>query len=125
LILLNKIGSLDLQNIAEFCSQMCTDTPLVPARLYPSICLVIPAQHPPCACLRCRIGSPSATLYCHAILSSARLVVRVDNLPCHTCVTGEKGVSRLSCSMADGVFTRLLALRPLSQAYFCMTLRGW
>jgi hypothetical protein len=46
---------------------MCTDTPLVPARLPPLICLVVPARHPARACLRHRTGTQG-------------LVVRVDNL---------------------------------------------
>jgi hypothetical protein len=67
------MGSLDLQHIAVVRSKMCTDTPLVLAQLYPPICLVVPARHPPCACLRCRTGPPFAVPYCHAILSSARV----------------------------------------------------
>jgi hypothetical protein len=74
------MGSLYLHYLAVVCSKMCTDTPLVPARLPPPICLVVPARHPPRACLRCRTGPPSAWPYCHAILSSARLVVHVDNI---------------------------------------------
>jgi hypothetical protein len=73
LILLNKMGSLDLQNIAVFRSKMCTDTPLIPARLCPPICLIVPARHPQCACQRRRTGPPSIAPYCHAILSSARV----------------------------------------------------
>jgi hypothetical protein len=72
-ISLKKIGSLDLHYLAVVCSKMCTDTPLVPARLPPPICLVIPARHPPRACLRRRTGQPSAAPYNHAILSSARV----------------------------------------------------
>jgi hypothetical protein len=75
------MGSLDLQNIAVFHSKMCTDTPLVPARLCPPICLVVPARHAQCACLRRRTGPPSSAPYCHAILSSARVSGSPENLP--------------------------------------------
>jgi hypothetical protein len=54
------MGSLDLRNRAVFCCNMCTDMPLVPARLPPPICLVVPAWHSQCACLK----AP----YCPAIL---------------------------------------------------------
>jgi hypothetical protein len=67
------MGSLDLQGIAVVRAKMCTDTPLVPARLHAPICLVVPAWHPPCACLGRRTGPPSSAPYCHAILSSARV----------------------------------------------------
>jgi hypothetical protein len=71
-ILLNKISSLDLQGIAVVRAKMCTDTPLVPARLHPPICLVVPAWHPPCACLRRRTVTLSSL--------QQGLVVRVDNV---------------------------------------------
>jgi hypothetical protein len=37
------MGSLDLQDLLDVQLQICTDTTMVPARLYPPICLVVPA----------------------------------------------------------------------------------
>jgi hypothetical protein len=98
------MDSLDLQDIVVVCSEIFTDTPLVPAwppppaclrchtvtpfvpaRLPPPACLrrrtvtpFVPAQNPPCACLRRRtVMPPSPTL-----LSLQREVVaRVNTVP--------------------------------------------
>jgi hypothetical protein len=79
------MGSLDLQELVVVRSEICTDTPLVPARppppaflrchtvtpfvparLPPPACLrhctvtpFVPAWNPPCACLRRRTVTPS------------------------------------------------------------------
>jgi hypothetical protein len=103
--LLNKMGSLDLQNIAVVRSKMCTDTPLVPAWLYPSICLVVQARHPPCACLRRRTGPPSAVPYCHAILSSAKVNGSCWQSTRHTAWQARKGF------LAHGAVWRVECLR--------------
>jgi hypothetical protein len=74
------MGSLDLHYLAVVHSKMCTDTPLVPARLPPPICLVIPAWHPPHACLRRRSGPPPPRRTVTPSSLQRGLVVRVDNL---------------------------------------------
>jgi hypothetical protein len=102
-ILLNKMGSLDLRNRAVFRSKImyshATRTGLAPSTNLPAILFAVPSRHP---------------------LFSEGWLYALTIYPPH-CVTHEKGISRPSCSMAATVFTRLLASRPLSQAYYCMT----
>jgi hypothetical protein len=78
-VLLYKIGQLDFNNIAVMRPQICTDTPLVPARPPPPACLrhhtvtpCVPARPPPPACLERRTVTPSSL--------QQGLVVRIDSL---------------------------------------------
>jgi hypothetical protein len=116
------MDSLDLHYIGVVCSKMCTDTPLVPVGLPPPICLVVPVWHPPPACLSAPYwpAIPLVVLSRHPLFSEGWLYA-LTIYPPH-CVTHEKGISCLSCSMVATVFMRLLASRPLSQAYYYMTL---
>jgi hypothetical protein len=59
------MGSLDLHDLVVVRSEICTDTPLVPARPPPPACLrchtvtlFVPARLPPHACLRRRTFTP-------------------------------------------------------------------
>jgi hypothetical protein len=108
------MSSLDLQDLAVVRSEICTDTPLVPARLYQPACLrchtvtpfvlarlpppaclkhltvmpFVPARNPPRSCLRCRTVTQSIPTH----LSLQQEVVScVNTLSPHTAPRARKG----------------------------------